>query len=127
MRLLLDTHVFLCYVTGDSKLSSAAVEAIRDQANDVYLSGFLMWETIIKHNWVSCRFPTHPKQFLPEQRENHLISSLVLDEASIRHLARLPGIHRDPFDRMLVCQAIEHKLTIITVDDSIRAYPVQVF
>lgn len=48
----------------------------------------------------------------------------MVDEASVARLARLPSLHRDPFDRLLVCQVLEHGLTLITVDDAIRAYPV---
>lgn len=64
--------------------------------------------------------------YLPAQRERHLISGLPLDEPSVCCLARLPAIHRDPFDRMLISQAMEHDLTIATVDDAIRTYPVPV-
>ena len=59
---------------------------------------------------------------LPAQRERHLISSLPLDESSVANLVKLPPIHRDPFDRMLVCQAMQHDLPIVTVDDAICAY-----
>ena len=52
--------------------------------------------------------------------------SLPLDEASVRHLATLPLVHHDPFDRMLVCQAMEYKLTIVTVDEVFQAYPASI-
>ncbi|MGH7962856.1 MAG: type II toxin-antitoxin system VapC family toxin [Candidatus Binatia bacterium] len=64
-----------------------------------------------------------PERYLPAQRERHQIVDLPLDETSVRQLAALPPIHRDPFDRMLICQAIEHQLTIITVDEVFEAYP----
>ena len=54
------------------------------------------------------------------------MTSLALDEASVCHLATLPSVHRDPFDRMLVCQAIEHALTIVTVDSVFESYPVPI-
>jgi len=54
------------------------------------------------------------------------LSSLPLDEASVSQLAKLPPIHRDPFDRMLICQAIEHGLTLVTMDDVIASYPVAI-
>jgi PIN domain nuclease of toxin-antitoxin system len=50
---------------------------------------------------------------------------LPLDESSVSQLAKLPSIHRDPFDRMLICQAVEHELTIATVDDIFQTYSVQ--
>jgi PIN domain nuclease of toxin-antitoxin system len=57
------------------------------------------------------------------EREKHLISSLPINEACVIRLAKLPLLHKDPFDRMLICQSIEHDLTIVTVDDAIRNYP----
>jgi PIN domain nuclease of toxin-antitoxin system len=126
MRLLLDTHIFLWYITGDSRLSSGTRGAIRDPANEAYLSVVSLWETIIKYQLGRLPLPHSPETYLPEQRRRHLILSLNLDEASILHLASLPPLHRDPFDRILVCQAIEHGLTIVTVDNSIRAYGVPV-
>jgi PIN domain nuclease of toxin-antitoxin system len=65
---------------------------------------------------------THTEEYLPEQRERHLISSLPLDERSVARLVTLPLIHRDPFDRMLIYQAVEHDLTIVTVDAAICVY-----
>jgi PIN domain nuclease of toxin-antitoxin system len=66
--------------------------------------------------------PEAPERYLPSQRERHQIANLPLDEASVQQLATLAAVHRDPFDRMLVCQAIEHELTIITIDDVFRSY-----
>lgn len=60
-----------------------------------------------------------------EQRKLHQIESLPLDEASSLHLPSLPILHRDPFDRMLICQAIEHNLEILTPDPLIRQYSIK--
>jgi len=79
---------------------------------------------MIKHQLGKLPLPEQPGQYLPEQRRRHAISSLPVDEASVARLAGLPPLHRDPFDRLLVCQALEHGLTLITVDDAVRAYPV---
>jgi PIN domain nuclease of toxin-antitoxin system len=126
MKLLLDTHVFLWYINADPKLPAIARDAILDQLNEVFLSVVSLWEAIVKHQIGKLPLPYPPETFLPEQREKHLISNLDLNEASIKRLAGLPRLHRDPFDRMLICQAIEHNLTIVTVDRSITAYPVMV-
>lgn len=122
MNLLLDTHIFLWYITGDTRLPAAFREIIRDPANRVCLSVVSIWEVIVKHQLGKLPLPQPPETYLPRQRERHRIESLVLDEASMVNLARLPLLHRDPFDRMLVCQAIQHGLTIVTVDDVVRAY-----
>jgi antitoxin (DNA-binding transcriptional repressor) of toxin-antitoxin stability system len=70
--------------------------------------------------------PETPETYLPRQRERHLIDSLSLEEGSVGKLTGLPLLHRDPFDRMLICQALYHGLTIVTRDDAIRAYPVNI-
>lgn len=68
-----------------------------------------------------------PESLLKSIRsEKHMIESLNLDEASVSHLAKLPPIHRDPFDRMLICQALQHDLTVVTVDNALASYPVPV-
>ena len=122
MRLLLDTHIFLWYISGDSQLQDATRDAISDAENDVYLSVISVWESLIKYQIGKLPLPRSPEEYLPEQRERHLISSLPLDEGSVAKVVTLPLIHRDPFDRMLICQAMGHDLTIVTVDDAICAY-----
>jgi len=98
----------------------------RQPHHDVYLSVVSLWETILKYQLGKLPLPEPPDRYLPAQRERHRIANLSLDEASVQRLATLPPIHRDPFDRMLVCQAIELNMTIITVDDVFRAYPLPI-
>jgi PIN domain nuclease of toxin-antitoxin system len=68
--------------------------------------------------------PELPEIYLPKQRDLHEISSLALGESSVLQLAKLPTLHRDPFDRMLICQALQNGLIIATVDTAVRAYSV---
>ncbi|MDQ3302214.1 MAG: type II toxin-antitoxin system VapC family toxin [Actinomycetota bacterium] len=124
MKLLLDTHVFLWFISGDKNLRASTQDSIRQSGNEVYLSVVSVWEAMIKHQLGKLPLPEPPARYLPEQRRRHSISSLAVDEASVARLAGLPPLHRDPFDRLLVCQALEHGLTLITVDDAVRAYPV---
>jgi PIN domain nuclease of toxin-antitoxin system len=126
MRLLLDTHVFLWYITGASRLPIALRDSIRSPDNEVYLSVVSIWEAIVKAQLGKLPIPEPPQTYLPVRREQHQIASLSLDEASVARLAGLPSLHRDPFDRMLICQAIEHGLTIATLDRNVRLYPVAV-
>jgi PIN domain nuclease of toxin-antitoxin system len=85
-----------------------------------------LWEATVKYQLGRLPLPEPPDAFLPDQRRRHEIASLPLDEASVSKLASLPQIHRDPFDRMLICQALAHELTIVTVDDAVASYPVPV-
>lgn len=124
MRLLLDTHTFLWYITADQKLPATFRAAIQDPANEVYLSTASVWESVIKHALGKFSLPAPPADYLPQQRIAHGIASLAVDEEAMPHLASLAPFHRNPFDRMIVAQALQHGLTIATVDPDIAAYSV---
>jgi len=124
VNLLLDTHVFLWFVSGDAKLPTAWRDAISDPANQVFLSVVSIWEATIKFQIGKLPLPESPSLDLPAQRARHSIASLALDEQSVARLTSLPAHHRDPFDRILICQAIEHSPTIATVDSLITQYGV---
>ena len=126
MKILLDTHIFLWFISGDTKLSTDVRDAIRDLDNEVYLSAVSIWEAIVKYQLGKLPLPEPPETYLPKQRDLHQISSLALDESSVVQLANLPPLHRDPFDRMLVCQALQNGLTVATVDAAVRAYSISV-
>lgn len=124
MRLLLDTHVFLWYISTDPRLPASFSAAIREPSNDIYLSAVSIWEAVVKHGLGKLPLPSPPAEYLPRQREAHGILALPIDEGAMSHLAALPSLHRDPFDRMLIAQAFQHGLTIATVDSDIATYPV---
>ena len=126
MRILLDTHVFLWYISADPKLPPAFRAAIQDSANEIFLSAASVWEAVIKSQLGKLPLPAPPADYLPQQREAHGITALSIDEGAMSALASLPQIHRDPFDRLLVAQAIQHGLTIATVDTDLIAYGVPV-
>ncbi len=125
MRLLLDTHVFLWYISGDSRLPPIFRDQIRDRANEAYLSVASVWEAVIKHQLGKLPLPSPPAEYLRQQRERHEVWSLSINESVMAQLGRLPPLHRDPFDRMIVAQALEHDMTIVTVDDALKAYAVK--
>jgi PIN domain nuclease of toxin-antitoxin system len=126
MKILLDTHIFLWFISGDTQLSTDVRDAIRDPDNEVYLSAVSVWEAVVKYQLGKLPLPESPETYLPKQRDLHQIASLALDESSVIQLAKLPPLHRDPFDRMLICQALHNSLTIATVDSAVRAYSVSV-
>lgn len=126
MKILLDTHIFLWFISGDTQLSTDVRDVIRDLDHEIYLSAISVWEAIVKYQLGKLPLPEHPETYLPKQRDLHQIASLALDENSVIQLAELPPLHRDPFDRMLICQALQNGLTIATVDSAVRAYPVSV-
>src|SRR5665213_3467733 len=116
MRILLDTCEFLWLVTEDAKLSPQIAAAVRDPQNEVFLSVISFWEISLKHALGKLPLPQSPGQFVPMQREKHMIAPLPLDESAIAQLGELPALHRDPFDRMLICQAKAQNLILASSD-----------
>jgi PIN domain nuclease of toxin-antitoxin system len=124
MRLLLDTHVFLWYIIADPKLPANFRMAIQDPANEVFLSVASVWEAVIKYQLGRLPLPAPPANYLPQQRAAHGIATLPVEEEAMPYLAGLTPLHRDPFDRLLVAQALQHGLTVATVDPDVSAYPI---
>ncbi len=127
MKLLLDTHIFLWYVNSDMRLPERARIAIQGRVNSVFLSVVSNWETIVKYQLGKLPLPESPTTYLRSQRIRHEIECLDLDEESVERLSLLPNHHRDPFDRMLICQAQQHNLIGVTVDAAFKNYPVTLF
>ena len=125
MRLLLDTHVFLWFIARDPRLPPTWRDAITDPANVVFVSAASIWEAVVKHAIGRLPMEEPPAAYLPLQRERHGLTSLPIDEESVRLLADLPALHKDPFDRIIVAQALQHDLTIVTADPVVRSYPVR--
>lgn len=126
MRLLLDTHIFLWYITGDLKLAGAFRDAISDSGNEAFVSVVSFWEATIKYQLGKLPLPESPDVYFPAQRHKHDVENLSLDERSVCKSAGLPAHHRDPFDRMLICQALSNALTLVTVDPQIHEYRVPI-
>jgi PIN domain nuclease of toxin-antitoxin system len=116
--------VFLWYIAADPALPDAFRAAIQDAANEIFLSAASVWEATIKHGLGKLALPETPDRYLPRQRQAHRISSLPVDEGAFVHLAQLPPLHRDPFDRIIVAQSLQHDLLLATVDAFLQTYPV---
>jgi len=125
MRLLLDTCTFLWIAEGSASLSPAAARVFADPDNAVFLSTASAWEVAVKYALGRLPLPGPPGEVVPQFREVYRVESLPIDERSALLASRLPRLHADPFDRMLVCQALVHGLTILTPDPLIAAYPVR--
>ena len=126
MKLLLDTCTFLWIAAGSNQLSSRAAQFFTDPANDVFLSVISTWEIAVKHSLGRLMLPAPPVQLIPRMREAHGVASLALGEEEALYSSKIPYLHRDPFDRMLICQAIVNGLAILTPDQLISQYPVRV-
>ena len=126
MKLLLDTCTFLWAIEGGRELSTAVKQKLVDPDHEVFLSAVSAWEIAIKHVLGRLPLPEPPERYVPAQRNARGIIALPLDEEAALQLARLPALHRDPFDRMLVCQALAGGLTLVTPDPEIARYPVRI-
>ncbi|MBI4860315.1 MAG: type II toxin-antitoxin system VapC family toxin [Candidatus Riflebacteria bacterium] len=125
MRLLLDTCTFLWLGDGHARLSEESRRLCTDPGNEVLISVVSAWEISVKHTLRRLLLSEPPPTYVPKYRKLHGIETLPLEEEAALQLHRLPGLHNDPFDRMLVCQAIVHGLTILTPDPLIIQYPVR--
>lgn len=125
MRLLLDTHVFLWWVNDAPELSAKARAAIRKGQNECFLSVVSAWEMAIKASTGKLALSQSVERFIPEQLAANGFRLLEID---FRHAARvesLPFHHRDPFDRLLVAQAMSEKMTVISADAALSEYGIK--
>lgn len=125
LRLLLDTVAFLWIVGGARELSATARKAFASPENEAFLSAASAWEIALKNRMGRLPLPESPEAFVPKQRAAHGIDALPIDEVAALHVAKLPDLHRDPFDRILVAQALVGDLVLLTPDEAIRRYPVR--
>ena len=125
MRLLLDTCTFL-WLAGGCSLSTVAATAIRDPSNQVFLSAVSTWEIASKCRVGRLPLPESPERLIPIERGLRGVLALPFDEEAALQVIRLPPLHRDPFDRMLISQAIAGSLAIVTPDPLITQYPLRV-
>ena len=126
MKLLVDTHVFLSFISDDRRLSSRSLAALIDPANELYPSVASIWETVIKHQIGKLPTPEPVNRFLEQEIDKNRILVLPILQDHVFRLLDLPLIHRDPFDRILLAQSIEGHLPIISNDRVLSRYPVEV-
>ena len=126
MKLLLDTCTFLWLNSRLSRVSPLVRGLCADRDNELYLSAVSAWEIALKQGAGRLPLPEPAALYVPRRREANGITSLVLSEEAVLQLPKLPPLHTDSFDRMLICQAIAHGLAILTPDEWIARYPVRV-
>jgi len=119
VRLLLDTHAFLWWCGDDPRLGDVERRAIRDGANEVFLSAASVWEMAIKQELGRLQVPEPASAAVARLGFEPLPIAFAHAEAT----TLLPPLHRDPFDRLLVAQARTEGLTLVTSDPLIREYP----
>jgi PIN domain nuclease of toxin-antitoxin system len=126
VKLLLDTCTFLWFQADSPQLSPNARAHILDPANEVYLSAVSAWEIARKYAQGGISLPSPPSTLIPALREQSGIASLSLSEADALTAEKLELFHKDPFDRMLIAQALMGGLAVVTPDRAFELYPVRV-
>lgn len=126
MSYLLDTTVFVWLLQEPEKLNPRALALIEDKSQDVFLSSVTSWEVVIKFAIGKLTLPKKPAELLSEIFTNFSFQPLPITHAHSLAVGELEFHHRDPFDRMLVAQARSEKLVLITADEEIKQYPVEI-
>ena len=125
MRYLLDTHVFLWLQTKPERLGAAA-HPLADRANEVLFSAVSAWEIAIKTTLGRLSLPEPAVTFVPSRVRTCGFGELAVETSHALAVVDLPSHHRDPFDRLLVAQAQLLSLTLVTVDQRLELYDVEV-
>ena len=126
MKLLLDTHVVLWAATIPDELRTEARDLIEDGTQDVLVSVVSAWEIAVKQSLGKLELPSAAEQWLPEVLRRSGFELAQVGLAAALKVRALPWHHRDPFDRLLVAQALEDGYTVVTRDEVLGAYGVQI-
>jgi PIN domain nuclease of toxin-antitoxin system len=125
MKLLLDTCVILWLMMDSKKISPTLREILANPANLRFISSASVWEILLKWQNGKLNLPKPPAEFITEIKARGRFRALPLDDESVLQMPKLPKLHCDPFDRMLICQAIENSMTLVTPDALIEQYPIK--
>jgi PIN domain nuclease of toxin-antitoxin system len=122
MKLLLDTHVLLWAAGGSRSLPAAARALIDDAANELFFSAASLWEVVIKSALGRADFTVNARQLRRSLLDNNYIE-LPIQSEHVVTVDTLPGIHKDPFDRILISQALVEGIMLLTADPVVARYP----
>ncbi len=126
MKVLLDTHCWLWWITEPERLNENAKGLISHPANEIYFSSASAWEIAIKYRLGKLPLPESPDLYVPRMLAHDEIQALTVELRHALHVAALPLHHRDPFDRMLVAQAQLEKMSLVTADPQFERYEVAI-
>jgi len=127
MRLLLDTHAFILFTSDPDGLPNNVRTALEDSANELLLSMASPWEMQIKSDLGKLRLGKSPRDLVEFEVHRGAIAILPITLMHIDELSRLPSVHRDPFDRLIIAQARCEQLRLVSGDTNVRLYPVDSF
>ena len=125
MRLLLDTHSFLWFISGSTNLSPTARTLIEDASNQPLLSVASLWEMAIKLSLGKLSLAQPFEVLIPQQMRLNGIKLLGIEIEHTAAVSKLPFHHRDPFDRLLIAQAMVEQMPIVSADTAFDTYPIK--
>ena len=125
MRVLLDTHSFLWLVTDDPKLSEVSKAIFLDSGNELLCSAVIGFEIAVKYSLGKLELAEPPREFMENRMRKNALRPLPVTLAHTYRIAHLPFHHRDPFDRLLVAQALEEDLPLLSADEILSEYGVR--
>ncbi len=125
MRYLLDTHTFLWMAADPANLSRKVIKIVREKVNRLYLSAASGWEIALLQKLNRIELPDKPQRFIPEALQRLSVIPLPIGFPTAISAVMLPPIHRDPFDRIIIAEAIREKMTILTKDKKFSEYEIQ--
>jgi PIN domain nuclease of toxin-antitoxin system len=124
MTYLLDTQCFLWWLAAPERLNGEARQVIGTRANRIVVSAATSWEIAIKWAIGKLPLPEPPDEFVPKRLAREGFDPLPIEHEHALAVAALPPHHRDPFDRLLIAQARLEKITLVTADEQMRAYSI---
>jgi PIN domain nuclease of toxin-antitoxin system len=125
VRILVDTHVFVWYIQNNERLPRSIVSLINDGRNDILFSVVSVWEMAIKQSTGKLNMGLPYASFIEEQMKLNQMELLAIKLAHTEIVTTLPFYHRDPFDRLLIAQAMAEDIVIVSNDSVFSLYPVQ--
>ena len=126
MKLFLDTHTFIWWDSQPEKLSNTALSLLTDSANELVLSVASLWEIQVKRQLGKLNLQLSLSEILIQQQATNNISVLPITAPHVLTLDQLPTIHKDPFDRILIAQAMYEEAVLVSADSVFASYPIQI-
>ena len=124
---LIDTHCWLCWHIEPERLDQPVLHLIEDGATEIFFSVVSAWEITIKYGLNKLTLPLPPEKYIPSRLRRSYMEILPIELEHTLGVGKLPDHHRDPFDRLLIAQALSEKLTIITQNSQFNSYDVELF
>jgi PIN domain nuclease of toxin-antitoxin system len=125
MRVLLDTHILIWWATSSERLSQKVLDLIENPHHQILLSMASVWEMQIKCQAGKLRLGKPLSELVAHQQSRNALQILPIDLSHLYALQNLPNIHRDPFDRLMIAQAIVENLSFVSIDSLLDGYPIE--